>query len=139
METRDLNYWTKRIEEYVNKCASHLWVDDNKRFFKIIPFRVEGKLKVANITFGNGYFKMKIDNTTEARSSQSLFYWKTDYFPQWTKKTSTPNFKRMRELTFIIRDILQNDYKTSDDLKMVEEKVKKLLENEKFLEKSIAN
>jgi hypothetical protein len=136
MEKRDLNYWTNRIEDYVNKCALHLWVDDNKRFFKIIPFKVNGETKVASITFGNDYFRMKIDNSTEARSSQTLFFWKDDYFPQWTKKTSIPNFKRMRELTAMVKDILEKEYKSSEDLKKVEEKVKKLLEKEVFVAKS---
>ncbi len=44
----------------------------------------------------------------------------------------------MRELTAMVKGILEKEYKSSEDQKKVEEKVKKLLENEKFLEKPIA-
>jgi hypothetical protein len=135
MENTSLENWTKTMKRYVNKTSNHLFVDENNRMFKVIGFTHEGKDMYTSIRFNEKYFWMTIGEI-EAKSPNSLFNLRTGFFPQWDKAKSIPNFKAARKLTKEIKELLENQYGKSDDIKG---DVKKLIENENFLQKDLTS
>lgn len=106
METRDLNYWTKRMKEYVNKTSNHLFIDEKQRFVKVIPFTKDGKELVAVIRFKEDSFRMYIRDL-EATHPNDLFHLKTGIFPQNGCCKSIPNFKKARQFAEQAKAILE--------------------------------
>ena len=137
MENIKLENWTRRMNEYVNKTAKHLFLDNNKRLFKVIPFKYNDKNMVASIRFDEKYFRMKVEEV-EADSTESLFDMKTTFFPQWYKSKSIKNFKLIKEITNTITEYLENEYDGSN-LKNAENEafIKKLVQNEKVFTKKL--
>lgn len=137
MENTKLNNWTNRMNGYVNTTAKHLFIDENNRFFKVIPFKHGEKNMVASIRFNDKYFWVSI-NEVVAKSTQSLFALKKSFFPQWSETKSIPNFKLMKEKSSEIKEILENEYDgTAEKTNEIKEKIKTLVKDIKFLEKDL--
>ena len=140
MENTKINNWTNKMNNYVNKTSKHLFVDgNNNRFLKVIPFKHGEKNMVASIKFDENYFWVTISEV-KATSTQSLFFLKTSFFPQWTYAKSIPNFKIMREKSAEIKEILESEYDgTSEKTNEIKEKIKNIVKDVKFLEKDLTN
>lgn len=135
MENTNLEKWQNKMDNYVNKTAKHLFIDENNRMFKVIPFKHDNKNMVATIRFYGSYFWMTFKEVN-AKSSNSLFYMKTSFFPQWGKATSIPNYKKMKMISQTIKEYLEKEY-NGESLKNDEIKnfIRDLVKDEKFLKK----
>lgn len=111
MKTKDLNYWTNRMQEYVNSASKHLFMDENDKFIKIVQFNDGENKMVACIVFGMNYLKVNVKKI-EATSSNSLFFMKREFFPEWKKAKSIKNFKLARKLSQSITEHLEKNYKS---------------------------
>lgn len=139
MENTNLEKWQNKMNNYVNKTAKHLFIDENNRMFKVIPFKHGDKNMVATIRFSEDYFWMTFREVS-AKSSNSLFYMKTSFFPQWGKATSIPNYKRMRELSEYIKDYLEKEYDgEAESTSKIKDFVKNLVKSEKFIKKDLTS
>lgn len=137
MENTKINNWTNRMNNYANTTSKHLFMDENNRFFKVIPFKHGEKNMVASIRFNDSYFWVTI-NEVKATTTQSLFYLKSGFFPQWGKTKSIPNFNLMKEKSSEIKEILENEYDgTAEKTNEIKEKIKTLVKDIKFLEKDL--
>jgi hypothetical protein len=95
MKTKDLNYWTEKMKEYVNKTSNHLFIDKNEWIMKVIPFTKDEKDFVAIISIKKDKCSMYI-REIEASSPNSLFLLKNSIFPKNDCNKSIKNFKKAR-------------------------------------------
>jgi hypothetical protein len=137
MENTKINNWTNRMNKYVNTTSRHLFMDENNRFFKVVPFKHGDKNMVASIRFNEKYFWVTISEV-EAKSTQSLAYMKYGFFPQWDKTRTIPNFKLMREKSAEIKEILEKEYDGSaEKTSEIKESIKNITKDVIFLEKDL--
>jgi oligoribonuclease (3'-5' exoribonuclease) len=129
----------QEVLAYLNKTAKHLFVTEDKMFFKVIPVRINDKWYYTSIRF-NGV-KCYINITDVSK----MIAWhhehvkrviKDSLFPlNYDKKTSIPNFRLMREKTLEIVKYLTANYTGSND-SVVKEGITKILEGISLQEKT---
>jgi hypothetical protein len=103
---------------YIAKSAQHLFVMNEKTYYKIIPFTRDGQLHYATISItGNSNVSINVINA-------SRYKWelKQMLFPQYVKTKSIPYFKAMRELV----DMIEKEINLTDNKELVQ-KVKNRL------------
>lgn len=103
---------------YIAKSAQHLFVMNEKTYYKIIPFTRDGQLHYATLSItGNSNVSINVINT-------SRYKWelKQMLFPQYVKTKSIPYFKAMRELV----DMIEKEINLTDNKELVQ-KVKNRL------------
>ena len=103
---------------YIAKSAQHLFVMNEKTYYKIIPFTRDGQLHYATISItGNSNVSINVINA-------SRYKWelKQMLFPQYVKTKSIPYFKAMRELV----DMIEKEVNLTDNKELVQ-KVKNRL------------
>lgn len=136
MENLNLEKWQNKMDNYVNKTTKHLFIDENNRMFKVIPFKHGEKNMVATIRFNDKYFWMGFREVNA--ELYSFFDMKTTFFPQWGKATSIRNYKRMRELSQNVKDYLENEYDgEAESTTKIKDFVKNLVKDEKFIKKDL--
>ena len=83
---------------YIAKSAQHLFVINEKTFYKIIPFTRDGQLHYAKLSItGNSNVSIDVINTNRYK-----WEFKQHLFPQYVKTKSIPYFKAMRELVEMV-------------------------------------
>lgn len=125
----------QEVLAYLNKTAKHLFITEDKMFFKVIPVSINDKWYYASIRF-NG--EKCIVNITDV---SKMIAWhhehvkrviKDSLFPlNYDKKTSIPNFRLMREKTLEIVKYLQANYVGTNDV-TVKNGITKILEGITF-------
>lgn len=103
---------------YIAKSAQHLFVMNEKTYYKIIPFTRDGQLHYATLSItGNSNVSINVINA-------SRYKWelKQMLFPQYVKTKSIPYFKAMRELV----DMIEKEINLTDNKELVQ-KVKNRL------------
>jgi hypothetical protein len=83
---------------YIAKAAQHLFVINEKTYYKIIPFTRDGQLHYAKLSItGNSNVSIDVINTNRYK-----WEFKQHLFPQYVKTKSIPYFKAMRELVEMV-------------------------------------
>ena len=83
---------------YIAKTAQHLFIMNEKTFYKIIPFTRDGQLHYATLSVtGNSNVSINVINTNRYK-----WEFKQHLFPQYVKTKSIPYFKAMRELVEMV-------------------------------------
>lgn len=83
---------------YIAKSAQHLFVMNEKTYYKIIPFTRDGQLHYATLSItGNSNVSINVVNTNRYKWEFKQFL-----FPQYVKTKSIPYFKAMRELVEMV-------------------------------------
>lgn len=83
---------------YIAKTAQHLFVINEKTYYKIIPFTRDGQLHYATLSVtGNSNVSINVINTNRYK-----WEFKQHLFPQYVKTKSIPYFKAMRELVEMV-------------------------------------
>ena len=88
---------TQELKNYITKSSEHLFVVNDKKIMKIIPFTIDGVDYVYQAYFSDNSVSIntiKIQNTKHEH--------KMDLFPVYVKTKSIPYFKRMREIVKVI-------------------------------------
>lgn len=105
---------------YIAKSAQHLFVINEKTFYKVISFTRDGKLHYATLTIAGANVSINVINTNRYK-----WEFKQNLFPQYVKTKSIPYFKAMRELVKIVEaEISLTDNKVL--VEKIKEKVKTL-------------
>jgi hypothetical protein len=97
---------------YIAKSAQHLFVMNEKTYYKIIPFTRDGQLHYATLSItGNSNVSINVINA-------SRYKWelKQYLFPQYVKTKSIPYFKAMRELV----DMVEKEINLTDNKELVQ-------------------
>ncbi len=97
---------------YIAKSAQHLFVMNEKTYYKIIPFTRDGQLHYATLSItGNSNVSINVINA-------SRYKWelKQMLFPQYVKTKSIPYFKAMRELV----DMVEKEINLTDNKELVQ-------------------
>ncbi len=103
---------------YIAKSAQHLFVMNEKTYYKIIPFTRDGQLHYATLSItGNSNVSINVINANR-------YKWelKQMLFPQYVKTKSIPYFKAMRELV----DMIEKEINLTDNKELIQ-KVKNRL------------
>jgi hypothetical protein len=88
----------QEAKAYIAKTAQHLFVMNEKTFYKIIPFTRDGQLHYATLSItGNSNVSINVVNTNRYK-----WEFKQHLFPQYVKTKSIPYFKAMRELVEMV-------------------------------------
>lgn len=101
----------QKIQEakaYIANSAQHLFLMNDKIYFKIIPITKDGKLEYITLTINGDNVSINVINTNR-------YKWelKQHLFPQYVKTKSIPYFKAMKELVgFIQSEIDLTDVKS---------------------------
>jgi hypothetical protein len=105
---------------YIAKSAQHLFVINEKTFYKVISFTRNGQLHYATLTIAGANVSINVINTNKYK-----WEFKQNLFPQYVKTKSIPYFKAMRELVKIVEaEISLTDNKVL--VEKIKEKVKTL-------------
>lgn len=109
----------KEAKAYIAKSAQHLFVINDKTFYKIIPFTRDGQLHYATLTIAGDNVSINVVNTNKYK-----WEFKQSLFPQYVKTKSIPYFKAMRELVNMVEaEISISDTRIHDN-KILSEKIK---------------
>ena len=109
---------------YIAKSAQHLFVMNEKTYYKIIPFTRDGQLHYATITIAGENVSINVINTNRYK-----WEFKQSLFPQYVKTKSIPYFKAMRELVNMVEaEISISDTRIHDN-KALSEKIKTKLKS----------
>lgn len=129
----------QEVLAYLNKTAKHLFVTEDKMFFKVIPFKVDDAWYYAVIRFNGEKCNMYINSVKrqiEWHGKYTKKCIKDELFPQHSdKKTSITNFKLMREKTFEIVKYLTANY-TGTLCETQKKDIFEILKDVKFVEKT---
>lgn len=82
---------------YIAKSTQHLFVMNEKTYYKIISFTRDGQLHYATLTIAGENVSIKVINTNRYK-----WEFKQHLFPQYVKTKSIPYFKAMRELVSMV-------------------------------------
>lgn len=82
---------------YIAKSTQHLFVMNEKTYYKIISFTRDGQLHYATLTIAGENVSINVINTNRYK-----WEFKQHLFPQYVKTKSIPYFKAMRELVSIV-------------------------------------
>ena len=96
---------------YLNKTAKHLFITEDKYFFKVIPVKVKDKWYYITMKFNGAKSYTSISDIgkkIEWYGPNTKKVIKDDLFDG--KKTSIPNFKLMKEKTVEIIKYVQSEY-----------------------------
>lgn len=110
----------KEAKAYIAKSAQHLFVINEKTFYKIIPFTRDGELHYATLTIAGENVNIRVVNTNGYKWNL-----KHSLFPQYVKTSSIPYFKAMRNLV----ESIESELSLTDNKNLVEKiksKVKEL-------------
>ena len=112
----------QEVLAYLNKTAKHLFITEDKSFFKVIPVRVNEKWYYVTIRFNGETCNMYVGDVAkkiEYHHECARRSIKDDLFPiNYDKKISIPNFKLMREKTLEIVKLFQAHYIGNNDATM---------------------
>lgn len=109
---------------YIAKSAQHLFVMNEKTYYKIIPFSRDGQLHYATLTIAGENVSINVINTNRYK-----WEFKQSLFPQYVKTKSIPYFKAMRELVNMVEaEISISDTRIHDN-KALSEKIKTKLKS----------
>ena len=133
--TEKLQLVERKMLNYMHKTSKHLFTNESDEFIKVLPIRIDDEWRAFGFMFGDGDVHIT-ERSMKASSTQSLFFLKTAFFPQWESRESIPNFKAMKVKMLEVIKVVQNNY--SDKVKMKEE-IKNLLKDEKFLQKDLTS
>ena len=117
---KTLEQKNSEAKAYIAKSAQHLFVINEKTFYKVISFTIDGKLHYATLTIAGENVSINVINTNRYK-----WEFKQNLFPQYVKTKSIPYFKAMRELV----EIVEAEISLTDNKALVEkikEKVKTL-------------
>lgn len=110
----------QEAKAYIAKSAQHLFVINEKTFYKVISFTRDGQLHYATITIAGENVSINVINTNRYK-----WEFKQNLFPQYVKTKSIPYFKAMRELVALVEaEISLTDNKAL--VEKIKEKVKTL-------------
>jgi hypothetical protein len=110
----------QEAKAYIAKSAQHLFIMNEKTYYKIIPFTRDGQLHYATLTIAGENVSINVINTNRYK-----WEFKASLFPQYVKTKSIPYFKAMRELVSMIEvEISLTDNKTL--VEKIKTKVKSL-------------
>lgn len=82
---------------YIAKSTQHLFVMNEKTYYKIISFTRDGQLHYATLTIAGENVSINVINTNRYK-----WEFKQHLFPQYVKTKSIPYFKAMRELVSMV-------------------------------------
>ena len=117
---KTLEQKNSEAKAYIAKSAQHLFVINEKTFYKVISFTRDGLLHYATLTIAGQNVSINVINTNRYK-----WEFKQNLFPQYVKTKSIPYFKAMRELVEMVEaEISLTDNKTLVD--KIKEKVKTL-------------
>lgn len=141
MENTKLENWTKRMINYVNKCSNHLFINESGQMLKIIAFEYNGKKMYARVKIRDGYHILWM-REIKAYGGNSLNELKDSFFKDYmVKYKSIKNFKKARELTSKIKQVIEDELKNNPDSldkrSDIEFKIKRLMKDVNFLKKNL--
>lgn len=140
MENINLEKWTKKMDKYVLDSGKHLFMNSDNEYYKIIGFKNSGKNLVMEMVIRDNYLYTYIMEI-KAVDSNSLNVMRGYFFPQWKSgiRKTVPNFKKMRELTEKIKNVLEKEHdgKIGNNL-IINNKIKKLILLSNIFEKKVA-
>ena len=101
----------QEAKAYIAKSAQHLFVINEKTYYKIIPFNRDGVLHYAKLMITGDNVSLNIVNLNG-------YKWdlKQSLFPQYVKTKSTPYFKKMREIV----QMVETEIKLTDNQELVD-------------------
>jgi hypothetical protein len=110
----------QEAKAYIAKSAQHLFVINEKTFYKVISFTRDGQLHYATLVIAGENVSINVINTNRYK-----WEFKQNLFPQYVKTKSIPYFKAMRELVALVEaEISLTDNKAL--VEKIKEKVKTL-------------
>lgn len=110
----------QEAKAYIAKSAQHLFIMNEKTYYKIIPFTRDGQLHYATLTIAGENVSINVINTNRYK-----WEFKASLFPQYVKTKSIPYFKAMRELVALVEsEISLTDNK--DLIEKIKARVKSL-------------
>jgi hypothetical protein len=133
--TEKLQLVERKMLNYMHKTSKHLFINESDEFIKVLPVKVNDEWRAFGIMFGNGDVYIT-ERDMKAKSTQSLFFLKTSFFPQWETRTSIPNFKSMRVSMLEVVKAIQKYY---DDKDLMKAEIKNILKNQTFLKKDLTS
>jgi len=94
---KTLEQKNSEAKAYIAKSAQHLFVINEKTFYKVISFTRDGQLHYATLVIAGENVNINVINTNRYK-----WEFKQNLFPQYVKTKSIPYFKAMRELVTLI-------------------------------------
>ena len=94
---KTLEQKNSEAKAYIAKSAQHLFVINEKTFYKVISFTRDGQLHYATLVIAGENVSINVINTNRYK-----WEFKQNLFPQYVKTKSIPYFKAMRELVTLI-------------------------------------
>ena len=117
---KTLEQKNSEAKAYIAKSAQHLFVINEKTFYKVISFTRDNQLHYATLTIAGENVSINVINTNRYK-----WEFKQNLFPQYVKTKSIPYFKAMRELVALVEaEISLTDNKGL--VEKIKEKVKTL-------------
>lgn len=109
----------QEAKAYIAKTAQHLFLINEKTYYKIIPFTRDGELHYATLSVtGNSNVSINVINTNRYK-----WEFKQHLFPQYVKTKSIPYFKAMRELV----ELVEKEISLTDNKDLILKVQKRLL------------
>jgi hypothetical protein len=132
---------TKKVEDYLRTVSKHLFLTENKRFFKAFPMEVNDKLYCIRLEFdgreANYVSIMDVDYYINAYGNIAKCVIGDIMFPPHiNRRASIPNFKAMREKVEEIQKIIAENF-NGTNRQEIEKEIKKVLIGLSIKEKEI--
>lgn len=109
----------QEAKAYIAKSAQHLFVINEKTFYKVISFTRDNQVHYAKLIIAGENVSIDVINTNRYK-----WEFKASLFPQYVKTKSIPYFKAMRELVEMVEaEISISDTRIHDN-KTLAEKIK---------------
>ena len=87
----------QEAKAYIAKSAQHLFLMNDRIYFKIVPFNVDGALHYASLKIDGENVSINVINTNRYK-----WEFKQHLFPQYVKTKSIPFFKAMKEIVALV-------------------------------------
>lgn len=130
------------IKNYLSKTSEHLFVNEKEdTFMKIIPFEYNGNQMYCQLRFGNGKASIYIGNVSSkfvTYKNNTLAIIQDEIFKSGTKYHSIPNFKKMKEITAFMYELLNKYDGTKASTDLILSIVKEQLSEIQVLKKELA-
>lgn len=130
-EKTDINVNLKKVEDYLRTVSKHLFLTENKRFFKAFSIKVNDKLYCISLEFDGkdanyvsiidvDYYINSYGNNAKCVIGDMMFP------PHINKRASIPNFKAMKEKVEEIQKIVAEKF-NGTNRQEIEKEIKKVL------------